>query len=685
MDELASEAAAGDFGFLDGLSARRYRDTLKAGFAVPWALGILLENSGDAGRAIEMYAVGAGAKRPKTDDSGFAEWALVRRECLRALVRLETGGKRLQAVRALRFMLADKAITELPEFSLMDIVAQSAELEAAENIILLELGRAGDITGGLSSWLSSVSLSADIVRVVALVPESQLDALSRAEFEWRSAVYARDYQRSWQLASSWLAEYGWPSTRSVLSDLGKAAVYGAGTGNGSAAVSTEADLASMFEAAADSLRSGNLAEARYVLYFYAARLAYRAGSDDRGDRLMLLARDSALTPPDRDSASWYVLDSANRRGFKPLIERVSADSSGWANLSWYLDIIDDRVAALVSARDWKNLGLLRDSLQPVLDRGWSTPGAPELAARLGYIAARTGLLSAEAARLEYERIRHDPDAPTYYRILAADRLGLPFAEFADYSSSLSGRRPPVDSPALVTALKTLLFWNAHEAVWPLVRELGFAPPPSETAEIAKSLGSHGLHSDALRLSITSFAAEGREIGLSDLFAAYPRPWPDEVRAAAESTGTGEILLYGLIRSESFFDPSVSSVAGAIGLTQLMESTAADMARKQRLEDYDLTDPAVSIRLGSAYYGELLGRLENRPLDAVFAYNAGITRLRQWRRAFGSLDDDLFLESVPYAETREYGRKVLVAAVFYGYLYYRESAEQSVRLIFKTKG
>ena len=61
----------------------------------------------------------------------------------------------------------------------------------------------------------------------------------------------------------------------------------------------------------------------------------------------------------------------------------------------------------------KRLARLREALLPLLARGYANPGAPELAARLGYIAARTGLLSPDEARVEYERIRNDADAPSY--------------------------------------------------------------------------------------------------------------------------------------------------------------------------------------------------------------------------------------------------------------------------------
>ena len=151
--------------------------------------------------------------------------------------------------------------------------------------------------------------------------------------------------------------------------------------------------------------------------------------------------------------------------------------------------------------------------------------------------------------------------------------------------------------------------------------------------------------------------------------------------AARTEKVDSALLYGLIRTESFFRPAVSSGAGAQGLTQLMAGTAGDVARKLKVADYDLSDPATNIRFGAFYLDELIGRLDGNIMHALFAYNAGISRLRSWVRISGTLPHDLFLESLPFAETRDYGRKVLAASAVYGYLYNQKNAGQAVRDIF----
>jgi soluble lytic murein transglycosylase len=156
---------------------------------------------------------------------------------------------------------------------------------------------------------------------------------------------------------------------------------------------------------------------------------------------------------------------------------------------------------------------------------------------------------------------------------------------------------------------------------------------------------------------------------------YPQAFGAEIADAAARWGVSEELLFGLIRTESVFIPDIVSRAGAVGLAQLMRPTAEDVVAriKGKIElkyidgAVDLTDPFTNVHLGGWYFANLEERLES-PLLALFSYNGGITRVRRWRAAEPALPEDLFLETVPIAETRDYGRKVLAAAAVYGYLY-----------------
>jgi soluble lytic murein transglycosylase len=164
---------------------------------------------------------------------------------------------------------------------------------------------------------------------------------------------------------------------------------------------------------------------------------------------------------------------------------------------------------------------------------------------------------------------------------------------------------------------------------------------------------------------------------------FPRPFKELVEKYAKETDIDLPLLYALIRTESAFNSNIISRAGAVGLTQLMPATAEETAvriRRQGGPDYlraageesekspslNLNDPAVNIHIGAAYLAYLNERLED-PLLALIAYNGGVNRVRRWYRT-ANLPPDLFLETVEYAETRNYGRSVMGTAALYKELY-----------------
>ena len=113
---------------------------------------------------------------------------------------------------------------------------------------------------------------------------------------------------------------------------------------------------------------------------------------------------------------------------------------------------------------------------------------------------------------------------------------------------------------------------------------------------------------------------------------FPRNFLELVSESGAQFSVSEPLLFGLIKSESYFDPTVSSAAGASGLTQLMDSTAADVARKLKIQPYTLTDAQTNIQFGSYYISELIRRLNDSQILALFAYNGGITHVRNWLKS-----------------------------------------------------
>jgi soluble lytic murein transglycosylase len=139
--------------------------------------------------------------------------------------------------------------------------------------------------------------------------------------------------------------------------------------------------------------------------------------------------------------------------------------------------------------------------------------------------------------------------------------------------------------------------------------------------------------------------------------AYPRAYEVDVSAAARAQGLDAELLWGIMRQESGYDPDALSYADAMGLLQLLPSTgervAAGLGVPFRREM--LFEPAWNARLGAAYVATQI-RTHGVPL-CFAAYNAGGHRVRAWLERTGEVDLDLFVEEIPFDQTRNYVRRV----------------------------
>jgi soluble lytic murein transglycosylase len=151
----------------------------------------------------------------------------------------------------------------------------------------------------------------------------------------------------------------------------------------------------------------------------------------------------------------------------------------------------------------------------------------------------------------------------------------------------------------------------------------------------------------------------------------PLPYGELFRQAAAAAGLDPALLQAVARQESRFTAGVESPVGAMGLMQLMPSTASELAGR-RLEGASLKDPALNSRLGALYLRQLLEQWQGNPVLAVASYNAGPGAVAHWLKAgFGNdslnqtsgtinlqRDPELWIEAIPYPETRLYTKKVL---------------------------
>jgi len=139
-----------------------------------------------------------------------------------------------------------------------------------------------------------------------------------------------------------------------------------------------------------------------------------------------------------------------------------------------------------------------------------------------------------------------------------------------------------------------------------------------------------------------------------------------VRTSARQSQLDEAWVYGLMRQESRFQTEIRSSAGAMGLMQLMPATARWVAKRIGMSDFQqsrVTDVDVNIRLGTYYLRYVYDLLDESPVLASAAYNAGPGRARQWRAGI-PMEGAIYAETIPLTETRDYVKKVLVNATYY---------------------
>ncbi len=186
---------------------------------------------------------------------------------------------------------------------------------------------------------------------------------------------------------------------------------------------------------------------------------------------------------------------------------------------------------------------------------------------------------------------------------------------------------------------------------------------SDAEKTQASILAHrwGWHSRAIATASTT--------GLTnDLKIHYPLPWRQWFEQKSSAARIPTPWAYGIARSESLFMPDVASSAGAVGLMQLMPATGKRTAVAARMPYrgvQTLKDPASNITLGTRYLGDMLNRFGQNRVLATAAYNAGPHRVERWLPKDSQLPADIWVETVPYSETRGYVRRVLAAeAVFH---------------------
>jgi soluble lytic murein transglycosylase len=607
--------------------------------------------------------------------------------------------------------------SERPRLDALDALCRNAE----EKALVADLGRAYPVESAEDAEaLSYFNAAADMRsggkhwakafrRLLLEMPES----------DWSARAYALLTTEPRMRGLFSVGEFHALAMRDAVNRKDYGLAYTEALLGGSAAMGRHASKAMIADAGKAFLYAGKLKDGEgqftaigWTARFYKARFAMALDRLEEAAELFKKASADAPTRADADAARWYALDCGYRAALEaaaslspPIaaepataapesIAETAAEaaareaalddlvdaSASWSDPTVFSDLVNGLFRDALRARDWRLVEEMAARLAGKLP--------PDTGARLAYVASRAFELKldsspdaasrASAAALRFAAIAEDASAPLYYRIIAAWRAGIE-------PGFVPGTAPPAIAPpgipSITSDAETLI---SGMASFGLV-DMALSEAKSRLADLdeealirlASLFSRLGRADCALRLTLAQTSRPSYEALRSDYEMLYPRPYLDEIRSLRLPDRVTESLAFGLLRSESLFRTDAVSGAGAIGLSQLMPSTAAEQAKALGLSTYDLSFPKDNLAIGLAYFSSLLVRVDGRPLRAMMAYNAGWGRLKAWAAESGDLPDDIMIEALGLAETRQYCRNILQSTVIYGLLYYGKTIGETV--------
>jgi soluble lytic murein transglycosylase len=304
-----------------------------------------------------------------------------------------------------------------------------------------------------------------------------------------------------------------------------------------------------------------------------------------------------------------------------------------------------------ASRYWLGRGQLAAAL-PVLA---AMPAELRAQPRWRYAHGRVLELSGEhaAAQLEYQAIATDTG---FFPFLAADRIG------ADYALC---EAPYVVDTKLQQALRARGPWQRAMELRALGhRELATSEVNHllSTLQMAERVQLAGMLVDArwyeMAVTILGTPQYQRYYALR-----FPRPWARNIDRNAQRQQLDANWTSGLIRAESAFNRAARSVADARGLMQMLPGTARQLVGRRGAAP-DLYNPVLNLQLGTQYLRQQFDRFDGDPLATTAAYNAGPGAVQRWLPKASRQWPELWVETIPFHETRDYVARVMAFSVVY---------------------
>lgn len=695
LESLIGKMSAGDFSSFFPLDNYKLKKLLKTDEASLFCLGVHLMDSGFYEEAKCVFSFGVqNCKEP---------FNIV---CERQIYNLYTTEEKLRFMRQ-RLKLLEKEKKDSKQNSLsapqvLNHLSKESHNEYNEKEIffvkeeiqrlLFVSGQFDELENNLPELYASSAITSESLNIYLNLQHSRhyFEDFYKT-MEMRILVFEKKFENAWKKAETLLSsDSSYIFSRYILSDIGRAALYGSRNYAETAAFfekaffkcSEKQKLQEVLKNKADVNPAVQYPDseqdfqtAKYIFAFYAGRLYGKADIKlcKKALHFFELAQKNAVSEKDFDNALWYKLKTEKKNGFDSFLQELMKSASLWYDSYWFEDLISEAVVRLVSEKDFKRLKLLAESVKDT--------ELAEIQSAISYILARSNILSPEETVMAYKTAYEKDHNFLYYRVLSAVKLNVPLVQPL-YRKKIERKPNPIYTAGQAfSILNAYARYRLYKHIYPQTVKIYPNIQVHEAAIFSEELAKNGLYADSIKIMTFAVNSQDSVFNENHLKMIYPRPWLANVEKWSREYDVPEYLLYALIRSESYFKPAVVSHAGAVGLSQLMPSTAADIARKLKIKTYDLTEPCLNIRFGAYYLSEMIRRYDGRIMPALFSYNAGISTVRRWEKNSAELPEDLFLETLPYSETRGYGKNVLAAAVVYGSLYYGKTHAEIIKEIF----
>ena len=324
-------------------------------------------------------------------------------------------------------------------------------------------------------------------------------------------------------------------------------------------------------------------------------------------------------------------------------------------------------------------------IQPILEINSSIDILPKATFWAGKWATQLG--KHEEAKAAFEQtITNAPQS--YYAWRSAVALGWDVGDFTNVGQlDLPLEFPPTNSslPVGSEVLTELFLLGQYEDAWTILQS-EIVDPQSLTVQeqfleglLLVRLGenSAGIKQiwDLAQRETPQDQEKWQSLRKNSVYwyGLFPFPYQQVIINNSQQQEINPLLVISVIRKESSFAPKISSWAGAVGLMQIVPNTATWVAQQADLPDYVLTKPEDNIKIGTWYLSHNHQRYDQNSLLAIASYNAGTGNVSRWRKRYSLKDPDLFIEQIPFPETKDY-----VEGVFSNYWNYLRLYNPEVR-------